>query len=63
MMILATKELKYYFHNGFVPIRALQVLNRRLQELLHAVCTTPPSVLSTDGINCKLIYSTLTTAS
>ena len=36
--------------------KAYQVLNRRSHELLHAVYATPPSVLSTDAVNFKLIY-------
>ena len=31
-------------------------MNRRSHELLHAVYATPPSVLSTDAVNFKLIY-------
>ena len=36
--------------------RWTQVLNRRSHELLHVVYTIRPSVLSTDGVNFKLIY-------
>ena len=37
-------------------VRWTPVLNRRSHELLHAVYATPPSVLSTDAVNFKLIY-------
>ena len=30
-------------------------MNRRSHELLHAVYATPPSVISTDAVNFKLI--------
>ena len=36
--------------------RWIEALNRRSHELLHAVYTTPPSDLSTDAVNFKLIY-------
>ena len=36
-------------------VRWTQVLNRRSHELLHAVYASPPSVLSTDTVNFKLI--------
>ena len=37
-------------------VRWTQVLNRRSHELLHADYATPPSVLSIDAVNFKLIY-------